>query len=82
MRTTLTIDEDVAVQIELIRRSEKVSLKDIVNRLFRLGLKSLSEPPPRQKSVRTRSVRLGRCLIGSVDDVAEALAVAEGEGYR
>ena len=82
MRTTLTIDEDLAVQIERIRRSEKVGLKEIVNRLLRLGLNGLSQPPPRRKAVRTRSVRLGRSLIGSVDDVSGALAVAEGEGYR
>jgi HTH-type transcriptional regulator / antitoxin HigA len=31
---------------------------------------------------RTPSVALGQCLAGSIDDVSEALAVAEGEDYR
>ena len=31
---------------------------------------------------RTRSVDLGRCLLGSVDNVAEVLAVAEGDSYK
>lgn len=30
----------------------------------------------------TKPVYLGGCLMGSIDDLAEALAVAEGEGFR
>ena len=29
-----------------------------------------------------RSVDLGRCLIGSIDDAAEVMAIAEGEDFR
>jgi hypothetical protein len=31
---------------------------------------------------RTEAVSLGRCLIGDLDNVTEALAVAEGEAFR
>ncbi len=82
MRTTLTIDDDVAVQLERLRRSGKGSLKQIVNDLLREGLQSKEALPPKRKAHRTRSVRLGGCLIGSLDDVSEALAVAEGEDFR
>ena len=36
----------------------------------------------RAKPYSTKSVRLGRCLIGSIDDISEALSVAEGEDFR
>jgi hypothetical protein len=82
MRTTLTIDDDIAVQLERMRRSGKGSLKQIVNDLLRAGLKNIHAQPPRRKTDRTRSVRLGRCLIGSIDDITEALSLAEGEDFR
>jgi hypothetical protein len=31
---------------------------------------------------RTEVISLGRCLIGDLDSVAEALAVAEGKAFR
>ncbi len=31
---------------------------------------------------RSRAVVLGRCRFGSLDDVAEVLAVAEGESFE
>jgi hypothetical protein len=30
----------------------------------------------------TEAMSLGQCLIGDLDNVAEALAVAEGEAFR
>ena len=82
MRTTLTIDDDIAVQLERMRRSGKGSLKQIVNDLLRAGLKNARAQPQTRKTHSTKSVRLGRCLIGSIDDVSEALSVAEGEDFR
>lgn len=82
MRTTLTIDKDVAVQIERMRQEENVSLKEVVNRLLRQGLQAGTDKKPRTQTIRTKTVDLGRCLIGSIDDVAEALSLGEGEGFR
>ena len=82
MRTTLTLDEDVSVQIRKIQEKQKKSLKDVVNEALRVGLRELTQPPPASKRFRTKSVNLGRCLFGGVDDVAEVLAVAEGESFR
>ena len=42
----------------------------------------METPSERSVSYRTPSADLGQCLVGSIDDVAEALAVAEGEGFR
>ena len=55
----------------------------MVNDAMRQGLKDLLEPPIRpKKPFRTKSVSLGRCLVSSLDDVAEVLATAEDEAFR
>jgi hypothetical protein len=82
MRTTLTLDDDVAVLLERVRRERKTTLKPVVNEALRLGLLAMNAPPPKGRAFKTRSANLGRCLIGSLDDVGEALAVAEGERFR
>ena len=38
MRTTLTIDDDVAVRLERERRRRRVSFKTLVNDVLRTGL--------------------------------------------
>jgi hypothetical protein len=82
MRTTLTIDEDVAAALEQIRKTRKLSFKALVNDALRQGLKEMSRPPRKVKSYKTKSVSLGSCLVGSLDDISEALAIAEGEDFR
>lgn len=79
MRTTLTLDKDVAVQLERIQRQRGVAFKQIVNEALREGLRQMTLTPRPRKRFRTRTVSLGRCLVGSLDDVAEVLAVSEGE---
>jgi Ribbon-helix-helix protein, copG family len=38
MRTTLTLDDDVAAALERLRKSRDASLKDLVNEALRRGL--------------------------------------------
>lgn len=83
MRTTLTLDRDVAALLKRAQKARKASLKTVVNDAMRQGLKDLLEPPPRpKKPFRTKTVSLGRCLVGSLDDVADVLATAEDEAFR
>jgi predicted transcriptional regulator len=82
MRTTLTLDDDVAAKIERLRKTRDQSLKDLVNEALREGLKHIGAPPRKRAAFRTEAVDLGRCLFGNVDNVAEVLAVAEGEPFR
>ncbi len=81
MRTTLTLDDDVAVQLERLRRAREVSLKDLVNDALRRGLREMSAKPKKREPFRTRTFNLGPFLI-NIDNVAEALAHAEGEGFK
>lgn len=80
MRTTLTLDDDVAALLARIRAERALTLKDAVNEALRRGLAQLEEPPPARRERRTVPVDLGPCLVGSIDDVADVLAIAEGEG--
>lgn len=82
MRTTLTLDKDVAAVIERLRKSKRQSLKEIINEALREGLKHTAAPPRHRRAVRTDSVDLGRCLLGNVDNVTEVLAVTEGESFK
>jgi hypothetical protein len=82
MGTTLTIDGDVAAHLRRIQRRHNRGLKDVVNDALRRGLREMDEPGAPRKPVRVRSLDVGRCLLGSIDNVAEVLAVAEGQASR
>ncbi len=58
MRTTLTIDDDLAAQIEELRRRKGLSMKNAVNTLLREGLKQQLEPL-QAKRFRTKTHNLG-----------------------
>ena len=82
MRTTLTLDEDVAQRLLHLQRETGVSFKDVVNRALRLGTQQMQMPAPQGAAYRTRSVSLGRCKLGDVVSVTQAMAAAEGEDFR
>ena len=82
MRTTLTLDPDVAALLQRVRHTQGGSFKTIVNDALREGLRHMIAPPDRPVRYRTPPVDLGRCLLGSLDDVAEVLAAGEGERFR
>ncbi len=82
MRTTLTLDDDVAAALERLRKIRKTGFKALVNEALREGLKQMNARPPRRERFQTQPVDLGRPLIGSLDNVGEALAIAEGEPFR
>jgi hypothetical protein len=82
MRTTLTLDDDVASVLERLRKSRDASLKQLINEALRRGLKEMTGRAKQREPVRTRSVALGRLRISGIDNVAEALAAAEIESYK
>jgi hypothetical protein len=82
MRTTLSLDDDVAVLIEKARRKGDRSLTDVVNEALRRGLRDMAGARPPRARYSTPSSDLGRCYAGRLDDIAEALTVAEGEDHR
>jgi hypothetical protein len=80
MRTTLTLDEDVRSELEEVCRSRNQKLRTVVNEALRAGLLVLRNEPPRPlEPYRTEPVSLGRPRLPDLDNIAEVLAVAEGD---
>jgi hypothetical protein len=48
---------------------------------LRRGLQEMAAPAKPRAAFRTRAVALGRLQIAGIDDIGEALAIAEGEGF-
>lgn len=82
MRTTLTLDDDVAALLNRIHGARGGTVKDVVNEALRLGLARLESPRRPSARTYTRTVSLGRPTLPDVDDVAEALALLEDDAHR
>ena len=81
MRTTLTLDDDVATRLERLR-AQGGGMKQLVNDVLRIGLDQLERrPTPHASPFRTETFRLG-AKVTHLDDVAEVLAVSETEDWR
>ena len=75
MRTTVTLDDDVAVALERVRRDRRLGLSEALNELVRAGLRS---PEPRAP-FRQRTADLGPGI--DVRNVAEAIELGEGPDH-
>jgi hypothetical protein len=80
MRTTLTIDDDVAVRLERLRRNGR-TLREVVNEALRAGLDALEErAQPATRRSYTTPMDLGKPLVDNVDDVWGVLDAIDGPG--
>ena len=82
MRTTLTLDDDVAAMLRRAQQLRKAGLKQLVNEGLREGLARMMAPETRRKPYRVKLRDLGRRRLAALDNIAEALALSEGEGFR
>jgi hypothetical protein len=82
MRTTLTLDDDVAAAVERRRRELDHTLKQEINELIRAGLARMEEGGSQAPEFRVEPLSIGRPLVGNFDDVSAVLALAEGDGHR
>lgn len=80
MRTTLTLDDNVTVQLERLRKERDASLKEVVNDLLRQKLHELRALPKPRKPFVTRAVNLGVPLI-PLDNIGEVLEFLDEEDY-
>ena len=58
MRTTLTLEDDVALRLERLASRARISWKEAVNRTLRAGLDA-APPEPGRQPYRTVAVRTG-----------------------
>ena len=79
MRTTLSIDDDVASLLKKEMRQSGSSLKQAVNRFLRLGLTAV---PPRGKPFTVHPRRLGLPPGPGYDNVEELIESLEGPHHR
>ena len=75
MRTTVTLDDDVAAAVERLRREQHLGMSEAVNQLARTGMAARE---PRERFVQ-RTFDLGLGI--DVTDVAEALEQLDGLGH-
>jgi hypothetical protein len=78
MRTTLTLEPDVSAEIERRRRARGTSLKHEVNELLRAGLRDAEHARVEVPRYELPVLEVGEPLA-PIDDVAEALRIAEGD---
>jgi hypothetical protein len=77
MRTTLTLDDDIAAKLLLVARRSGEPFSDVVNNTLRLGLQQHSAMPSTSFRVITRD--LGALRPGlSLDKVTDLLELLEG----
>jgi plasmid stability protein len=82
MRTTITLDEDVAAKLRAEMRRSGRSFKETVNEVLRRGLLPRKQPGP-HRPFRVHARDLGALRPGlSLDDVAGLLERVEGEQHR
>ena len=82
MRTTLTLDDDVASELKSLARRSGCTFRDVVNDALRRGLARQAASPPREPSkVEVRD--LGRQRPGlNLDNIADLIEQAEGPLHR
>lgn len=78
MRTTVNLDDDVAAELDRLRREDALGLSEALNQLARAGMARRKEP--RKKFVQ-RAHDFGREYI-DVTNVAKAIELAEGPDHR
>jgi hypothetical protein len=81
MRTTLTLDDDVAARLKAAVKRQKRPFRCVVNDVLRAGL-AAAEPRTPRKVHRTAGFDLGSSLVGSLDNVEDVLLRVEGERHR
>jgi hypothetical protein len=78
MRTTLTLEPDVAAQVERLRKERDIALKDVINEALRRGLMDMSKRPKQKEPYQTSVHDGGKLLM----DFKEALTLLDEEYDR
>ena len=81
MRTTLTIDDDVAAKLNAEMRKSGKSFKDVVNEFLRIGLHARQEFKS-SESFKVRARKLGTHPGLNYDNIGELLEQIEGPRHR
>jgi hypothetical protein len=80
VRTTLSLDDDVARLLNQESRRSGASFKDVVNQYLRLGLTAAKRPARKPFAVAPRKMGLPSGF--SYDNVEQLLDAVEGPAHR
>ena len=80
MRTTLTLDPDIAAKAKKGAAKLHKPFKEVINAALRVGLDAILAPPA-AKPYRTKPRPLGLRQGFSYDNISELVAAAEGEEH-
>jgi hypothetical protein len=80
MRTTLTLDPDVAAKAKRGAARMRKPFKEVINAALRIGLDEILAPPT-AKAYRTKARPLGLRQGFSYDNISELIAAGEGEDH-
>jgi hypothetical protein len=81
MRTTLTLNPDVAAKAKRGAAQLGKPFKQVINEALRIGLDELLKQP-QAKSYHTKGRPLGLRTGATYDNISELLALSEGEEHR
>ena len=81
MRTTLTLDDDVAAMLRRLQQQQGTSFKQLVNDALRRGAESMSENKPREWKQYTFPVSSGPPTM-PLDDISAIEEILDEEEYR
>lgn len=80
MRTTLTLDPDVAAKAKQGAARLHKPFKEVINAALRVGLDEILAPPA-AKPYRTKPRPMGLRRGFSYDNISELISAAEGEDH-
>ena len=82
MTKTVKLDDDVAALLERVQSKRNATRKEVVNEALRIGLQAMSASPAKRRPFRTKTLVNGPASIPNLDNIAEVLALIEGEDYK
>jgi hypothetical protein len=71
MRTTFTLEDDVAAEVERVRREEGIGISEAVNRLIRQGLVAPKERKPFVNRSSNMGIKIDVTNVGEVLDLLD-----------
>jgi len=82
MRTTFTLEDDVAAEVERMRREEGLGISEAVNRLIRRGLVTPKQRTPYVHESYDMGIKVDVTNIGEVLDLLDQVDEEEAADAR